>query len=523
LSCSCLVIRTALLASFALAALTLPALAQTEDLQWLSPPADIQLQKDPTLVPVGRGAVLVPTMSDPLLEPAVSLRQNGKEVRSKSTGTRLIADPGNYEVQFGSGGGQGRVRRSVTVREGKTTVVKPDWSGLRVQVVDENAVPWRGLYELIALPAMENRGVGHGAQVEQGESLLTWVMEPGLYMLLKVGESYQARQNFYTVRLRPGYLEQVTLVVDPKTGDFLGAGEMTIHGNASKVHRDLLLSGIVGGGVSVSSQTNVTGVVDRTEMTPSFYFDLLAQFAPGKHYFYGRFNSEEAFTQLDWGHYVKNTDFVRLDTLYAYRLLQIMGPYARFGLETTLFPGFLYFDDPRTVAPNKGQGASGTKVFRISDPFLPLTLKPGAGLRFNTLPSPWINLWALVGVGGRFVSTGTTFKAADIPATDDEVKAGDLSPYEVEAVDSFRSYGIESTLVLNLSLTRWVIATTEFEGFVPFNDFTEPQLRWDNNLGLRITSFISVNYIYRLKYEPEFNEKYQHDHQVQLRFSYKFF
>ncbi len=513
----------ALLTGLMLVSLAAPAMAQTEDLQWLSPPADIQLQKDPTLVPVGRGAVLVPTMSDPLLEPAVSLRHKGKEVRSKPMGARLIADPGEYEVRFGSGSGKGRVRRQVTIREGKTTVVKPDWAGLRVQVVDENAVPWRGLYELIALPAMENRGVGHGAQVEQGESLLTWVMEPGLYMLLKVGESYQARQNFYTVRLRPGFLEQVTLVIDPKTGDFLGAGEMTIHGNASKVHRDLLLSGIVGGGVSLSSQSNVTGVVDRTELTPNFYFDLLAQFAPGKHYFYGRFNSEEAFSRFDWGHWVKNTDFIRLDTLYAYRLIKILGPYARFGVETTLFPGFLYFDEPRNVVPDKGAGKTGTKVFRITDSFLPLTLKPGAGIRLNTLPSPWINLWALVGVGGRFISTGTTFKAADIPPTPEELASGKLDPFEVEAVDSFRSYGIESTLVLNLSLTRWVIASTEFEGFVPFDDFEKPQLRWDTNLGLRITSFISVNYIYRLKYEPEFNEEYQHDHQVQLRFSYKFF
>lgn len=273
-----------------------------------------------------------------------------------------------------------------------------------------------------------------------------------------------------------------------------------------------------GGGVSLTSQTNVTGAADKTELTPSFYFDLLAQFAPDKHYFYGRFNSEESFTQRDWKHYVKNTDFLRLDTLYAYRLVEFLGPYARFGMETTLFPGFLYFDEPRTVVEGEEKKASGTKVFRITDSFLPLTLKSGAGLRFNTLPSPWFNVWALVGVGSRFSFTGTTFKDAD---KDKEITGNDN--YEVEAVESFRSYGLESTLVFNLSLTRWVIASVEFDGLFPFEDFTRPTLRWDNNLGLRITSFISANYIYRLKYEPEFNKDLQHDHQVQLRFSYKFF
>ncbi len=499
------------------------AAAQTDDRQWLSDPPDIQLQQDSTLVPVGRGAVLVPCMSLPLLEPAVVLRQHGEEIRTRPTGTRLIADAGAYEVEFGSGTSGGRVRRAVTVREGKTTVVVPDWAGLRVQVVDENAVPWRGLYELVALPTMDNIGVGHGAQVEQGESLLTWIVEPGLYMLLKVGESYQARQNFFTVRLRPGYLEQVTLVMDPKTGDFLGAGEMTIHGSASKIHEDLLLSGVVGGGIALASQSNVTGVADSTELTPEFYLDLLAQFSPGKHYFYGRFNSEEAFTQEDWGRFEKNIDFLRLDGLYAYRLLKYMGPYARFGVETKLFPSFLYFDADRdVVVTDNGDETKGVPEFRISDSLFPMTLKGGSGLRFNTLPSPWVNLWALVGIGGRFTYTGTTFKDADVAQTDAE-KALGINPYEVEQVGSFRSYGLESTLVLNLSLTRWIIANTEFEGFVPFDDATHPTLRWDSNLGVRLTSFISVNYIYRLKFEPELNEEFQHDHQVQLRFSYKFF
>lgn len=490
------------------------AWAQNGGLQWQAPSIENQTLMDPTLVPVGRGAVFVPTMSDPLQEPVVVLLSNGEEVRSGPTGSRLIADPGTYTIEFSTTAGAGKIRRSVTVREGKTTVVKPDWAGLRVQVVDENAVPFRGLYELVALPDRDIVGVGHGAQVEQGESLQTWILEPGLFMLLKVGESYQARQNFYTVRLRPGYLEQVTLVIDPKTGDFLGAGEMTIHGAASKIHRDLLLSGIIGGGVALAMQSNVTGVADRTELTPSFYLDVLAQFSPGKHYLYGRFNSEEAFTQRDWGYFEKNTDFVRFDTLYAYRLLETLGPYARFGLDTRLFPGFLYFDEGRSVVTDTGQRKEAVDVFRISDPLYPLTLKPGAGLRFNTLPSPWINLWALLGVGGRFTYTGTTFKDADVASTED---------FEVESVGSFQSYGLETTLVLNFSLTRWVIANTEFEGFVPFDDFKHPTLRWDSNLGLRITSFISVNYIYRMKYEPELNEELQHDHQVQLRFSYKFF
>jgi hypothetical protein len=511
----------ALLPLLALMLATLPALAEGSgvpldfaDRQWLLPEPPIQMDMDPTLVPVGRGAIFVPCMSHPLLEPAWSVLREGEVVQSAPAGTRIVVEPGTYTVAFGSGTSGDRIRREVSVLEGKTALVEPDWSGLRVQVVDENSVPFRGLYELVALPEMENLGVGHGAQVEQGESLLTWVVEPGLYMLLKVGESYQARRDFYTVRLRPGHLEQVTLVIDPATGSFIGAGETTVYSAASQVHRDLLMSGILGGGISLTSQSNITGVPDQTELAPSFYLDFLAQFAPEKHYLYARLNSEEAFTNEDWERFEKTTDFLRFDGLYAYRLLKVLGPYVRFGLESTLFPGYLYFDEETQVTTADGQSLAQQEEFRLSDPFAPLTLKGGAGLRFNTLPSPWFNLWALLGAGGRYTWTGDMYR---------DVNDSTTPAYEVETLDSFYSYGLEATVVMQLTLTRWVIANTEVEAFAPFDDYEHPTLRWDNNLGLRITSFVSVNYIYRLKYEPELNEEFQHDHQVQLRFSYKFF
>jgi len=143
-----------------------------------------------------------------------------------------------------------------------------------------------------------------------------------------------------------------------------------------------------------------------------------------------------------------------------------------------------------------------------------LTLKGGLGLRLNTLPATWYSLWALVGIGGRFTFTGDMYKDADIDDTDQ---------FEVELVDSFRAYGLESSVVLQLALSRWVVASSEFEGFAPFDDLAKPTLLWDSNLGLRLTSFVSVNYGYRMVYQPEINEDFQHDHRVQLRFSYKFF
>ena len=485
--------------------------------QWFRGSPETQRDQDPTLVPMGKGAVFVPCMSEPGLEPPYMLYDEDGKVGDAPMGTRIVARPGSYRVILGSGPVGDRVVRHLEIIEGKTTMVTPDWAGLRVQIVDENTIPFRGEYELVALPGMQNYGVGRGAQLEQGERVRTWIMEPGLYMLLKVGESYQARRNFFTFRVRPGVLEQLTLVADPTSGDFKGAGEQRAFGAGSNLERDLILAIIIGGGVNLTSQSNVTGVADKTTLGPSFYFDTLLQYTKRKHYVYSRLNLEEAFTQEDWGRFEKNIDFWRLDALYAFKLWPFLGPYVRAGVESTIFPGFLYFDSKRDVALVEGGVTRRTWMdrhqFQVTDPAFPMVLKGGTGLRFNTPPLPWLDFWALLGVGGRFTITRDMFTSIDDSGTE---------PYEVKRIHSFENFGAESTIVARATITRWVLLNTELEVFAPFDDFLVPSFRWDNNLALRITSYVSISYIYRMKYEPSLDPGLQHDHQALLRFSYKF-
>ena len=50
-----------------------PALAQ--DFTWIAPPARGQLERDPTLIPQGKGFLFVPTMSSALNEPSYRVFQ----------------------------------------------------------------------------------------------------------------------------------------------------------------------------------------------------------------------------------------------------------------------------------------------------------------------------------------------------------------------------------------------------------------------------------------------------------------
>ena len=58
----------------------------------------------------------------------------------------------------------------------------------------------------------------------------------------------------------------------------------------------------------------------------------------------------------------------------------------------------------------------------------------------------------------------------------------------------------------------------------PFNDPENPVIDWTNNIGLRLASFVSINYIVTMKYDINIQEEgAQWEHRVILRFSYTLF
>lgn len=497
-----------------------PALADDTwtERQWLLPAPDIQKDMDATLVPVGRGAAFVPCMSNPELEPKWELWLGDKVVGAAPAGQRIVARPGEYTAVVGSGATRERLRRKVVVREGKTSMVEVNWGGLRVEVVDETLIPFRGSYELVALPSKESFGLGSGARREYGERLGTWIVQPGLYMLLRPGESYHARKNFYTFRIRPGYLERVTLVLDPDTGEFKGGGELMSLGIGGGDERDLNGSLILGAGVSFNSHSNVTGAKNGVGLDLTGFVKGTLLFARKNHLLYGRLIVDESYTQEDWKRFEKLKDDLRLEGVYAYRFFSLFGPYVGLGYETSVFPGFLYFDSQKTVAMGTGEDtkilASNVKEHRISDAFFPSTLKGGAGLRLNTPHSAVIDLTVQLGVGGRYTFTDDMLAEYDDSETDN---------LEVRTVPSFGDVGIEAMVFLRANLARWLHLHTEFESFFPFDDFAAPTIRLDADIALRVTSFLSVDYTYRLEYEPDISPDVQQIHQVTLQFYYNFF
>jgi len=480
---------------------------------WLTAPSRVQAEQDGKLIPVGKGAIFVPAMSGPTREPPYVVERDGKVVETAPMGSHVILDPGVYRVLLGSGALADRFSRRVLVKERRATIVPATWSGLVVNVVDERAVPFRGSYELIALPSRTNYGLGLGADIELGEEVRTWLLPPGRYMLIKTGESYQARTNFYSFRLLPGELLRLTLVQDQASGDFLGAGETSVSETETEV-RDWLLHLVLGGDAEFNRRSDLVGFPSGYGWTLGGYLDFLAQWKPLEHLVYTRFKLEEKQVKFPDQPWQKDLDELRVDGLYVYRILPWLGPYVRAGFQTTIFPSYLHFASARTLvdAADGRVLGEGKRHFEVAPSFAPIEVKGGAGLGFLLSTSYVLDAQIRVGFGARTLFNRGLYLARDDVATPDLelLRRGDA--YQ---------YGAEATIVGSLRLTRWILATTEFEFLEPFNDPERPVFDWETTIGLRLVSFASLNYIFKLLSDRERSDHLQTEHRILLRFTWR--
>ncbi len=512
--------RVALQVAAAVAFWLLGGSAFADPKSWDGPPPDEQLELDPTLIPPGKGALFVPAFSDPQAEPTLLVRRGGDTVATGTSGQKIFVEPGEYDVFIGSGAPRDRLKRLAKVREGRTTLLPVDWSGLIVNVTDDRSVPFRGSYELVALPERKNLGLGLGADIERGEGLRTWVLESGLYLLIRTGESYQARRDFFTVRLRPGYLERVTLVMDREDGAFRGAGEVSLAETTTALsnwHLHLLL----GGDFELTHRgEHVVGQTPGLGLAFAGYIDFILRYMPQRHLWYLRSLTEAGYAMQPKQPFQKSLDRLKLDTLYVFRLLPWLGPYAQAGVETPMFPGYRHFDEPTRVNRSDRVGPEGKAApvaqaatkFRLSRPFAPLDLRGGMGLRLELPNLTWLELTMRLGIGGRLVFTQGLWVAKDLGAT---------PAFEVTRKGDFRQVGFEGTLIAAVQPTRWLTLNTEFDILEPFNDWTHPVLDLENTVGLRLVSFASLNYVLRLVQDRQISPEPQLDQRVLLRFSWK--
>ena len=469
---------------------------------------DPQLQLDETPVPVGFGSAFVPALSSGDREPLVMVYRDGSLEAEGRAGSRIVVTPGEYEVRVGSGALDQRVASRVRIEEGRTTVVPPTWSGLAVEVVDQQFVPFRGTYELIRMDTREDFGVGFGADEQLGEQTKVWLLPPGLYKLIRSGGTYRDRESFATVRLLPNHLTQYTLVQDPQTGAFVGAGEVDPQLGEEELAATedaWRLRGVVGGDVAFTRSDQV-GQQQGWSLGAAVFFDGGAQLDVPPHLWVTRLDLEEERERLperegfDLQSFRSKRDRLYFHTLYTYRLLPWFGPYARAGFETKLLPRYYWYTE------------EGRKPDQLGAVFSPIQLKQGAGGNFRALRTAMVELDLRLGIGGR----QTFANGLRVPRPD----ASGLEPLQ-----DARTEGIEGTVVMLGRFTRRITLSSELDGLFPFGDLQETIYTWRNQASLRLLSFASLVYRLEVSRDPTLfdTELTTTEHDVQLRFSYTLF
>jgi len=505
-----------------LATWSAPALAQ-DPFAWTEPPPETQLARDRVEIPLGKGAVFVPSLTGPLNEPPVIL-VNGDEVIDIPTGERVLVDPGAYTVVVSSGSPIQGASVAIEVTEGATTVVPVSWGALRIEVVDDKRVPHRGGYELIRADNREPYGTGFGADTLQGESLMTWLLPPGVYRIVRPGGNYRALRDFATVYVPASGFVRYRLVLDPDTGEFQGSGVLLPDefGSPQNRRQRWFTSLVVGAVGSLAQQRNLVGVSNQLTVAGSLFVDGQLAYNVDKHStsLLGQF--EEGASQIrpqegDPLPLVKTRDRLRLDGLYTYYAKPWVGPYVRATGESQAFATNVLVTEDTTLRRLFANGSEAIETvltndtFFVANPWQPTLVREGAGLNARFVNNRWVTFNLRAGLGLRQNRYGGAWVIEDVPRSEE---------LEYRQVESFDQRGLESTLIATARLPGWAVYATDLELFGDFQEFDRPSVEWRNTFTLRLTRNLSVNYFLNIEQLPQVVDTLQLEQSVLLRASW---
>jgi hypothetical protein len=478
---------------------------------WDSPSVEIQLQMDDVIVPVGKGAVFVPSMTDPDNEPVYGVLSNERIVQDSKTGHRIPLAPGTFTVVYGTGTKDQMMKKEVKVVEGSTTVVKPDWAGLVIEVINESRAEIREYYELLDLFSGVSYGIGQGIEEGLDEKLRTWILPPGRYKVVKPGDNINTVTNFGTILLLPGELVHTNLVIDSKSGNFLGFGFISDIRQGPRLNRRWETRSELSGNALLNySPSSVSGLESNTNFTATMQWLTDARYQWRNHIIPVWSNIEEGLSLEGKSDLRKYIDRAEIRLTYIYRLTDYINPYIRFGAETSFFKTFHRFENPTTYSVIGAKGDTLSVVrdadqIRLAGAFSPILLKQGVGATSTLVKSVPVNLNLRSGFGAR----QTYARGSYVYNTDTKV----LVPVAKSSLT-----GMEFLLLGDARLGRYVLFTTQFDILMPKTKTSSWVFDGENRLRLNLTGNVSLLFTHEY-WRDETLRKNMSRYQTLLRFS----
>ncbi|MBW8890319.1 MAG: hypothetical protein JF616_21400 [Fibrobacteres bacterium] len=483
---------------------------------WLAASIEEQLARERTLIPMGKGAIFVPSYTEPRREPEVTVTTlGGMQVKNGTTGQRILVDSGLYTVRLGSGTAAQQMSVDVRVEEGHTSVVPPEWSGLLVETLTPEGNYLESQYEVIRVDRGTNYGKGRGLPEERLQDIRAWLLPAGMYRISKPGEGFNSLRNYITVQLNPGELTQIELIFDKTSGDLIAGGVKALNTRV-KMGSNWSLGIRAGGNVDLSRVTDNTdtrkeAALVSDDLRMRLQYDDALYLGTTELFLQDNF-SKERNRRLN-----VTSDIAELRTTWIRRLLPWLGPYVRTILSTHLFDNKPVTDSVSIVTQKDSSGTLVPQVskivggnFIIQPSLDPLNLQEGAGFNVEMVSKYYLEANSQLGVAAiqnlvdySYVTNG---EGQYLRAK---------STYEI---------GVEGNLYGTLRLGSDMTLDLRLELFAPNSDPARIRLR-DLTADFRffLTRNIEIGYLYQVKEETAITKnRFPSSHNLSLRLSFNY-
>ncbi|MDA3886040.1 MAG: hypothetical protein PF638_10655 [Candidatus Delongbacteria bacterium] len=517
--------RGSILIFFIIFILTFQLNAKQYD-SWMADPMDTQLRTESLDDQLGYGRLFIPVMTKMEWEPTIKIYSEDKLLYDdKMLGESIFLKPGKYTLLFGSSSeAEDHVQKHFTINEQQTTIIKPDWSGLLVNVINENLENIRFGYELIHFSNRVSVGTMYSRDENDYEKVMsTWILPPGKYKLIKMGEPFNTVQNFTTFELKEGELNKINIVISSLTNTFIGAGELKFLEDKKAIQKNWHNYLYLKGSFNLNHNNTQNELEPQTDLT--FTGKVDNKFIYDKTPYYLRFTQyvEEQWTKpAGFDNLRISSDELSLVNTAIYYFTKVFGIYSEFVIDTEIFPKEYYsseltINDTIVMIDNSGNISIATNkdAQKISESFTPLSLKEELGFNFSLIKSSSSNLYIRTGIGlfQNLNDNVYTYNSPNI-TTDTFIFNELVSKYKT---------GLTFSAGLDIRFLNNVTYYSKADFTYYLSDDKNYDLEWDNNIVFKLFKYVSIDYNLNLRYNyaKGSDKNYlKYDNKFALEFSY---
>jgi ABC-type uncharacterized transport system auxiliary subunit len=477
------------------------------------------------------GRLFIPSRTDPDYEPMFYVEDMEENyIGSYLMGSEVHLQPGKYRVFLGTGTTSQRVVEEVEIFSKYKTLLEPDAGWLMINIIDNmrNQVDQR--YELFDLNTGESMGFGWGIKEGVGQQLSAWIIKPGHYKVVLNGNPFNTFEDFATVEVKRGEVEQLTIVVTENPPHRLvGAGRIMIEDFYSGTGRT---------SISIMNHLNAN-FMSRNDVQKdknSFSMNIIEQldtkivadYFPF-HYTMKNLLEIGVAKDNDTDMMISNDKFDLRNTLIYY-IFRNFGIYGRADMNTRLFDEYVVSKDEKIYQIRDKDGNSIgeelTDKFHTKKAFTPLTFKQGAGLNYRMMNRSRANVNLRAGLGFRQDFHGNALYFSRRVSTDPEDR--DFNPeieddyYIYRRLSDVNQRGIEFSAIGNFQIFRDLNYSMNIDYLAPFDNNDSQNFEMENILNLRMFKYLSWDYRLNLDYNKNVRDYVLFDHTLFLRFTYIF-